>query len=343
MDRSYYMIDSIKGGCGKSTFAIMLADYLERKEIEGGNPFHTCLLDFDFLGTGLINIFLTETEINEFKSDYIFITDRIRDFQTEAEKYIYKWKTEKHCFFIGFGDPDYRSKQVYSLSSKFNYTPVVNLGGFRKGIQSIIGINDKDGKEISELESQISGKVKNIVMDMSPGMDSYSEAVKECFFDKRHSIALSDKCKTKYFLMTGMDPSHIAAAKSYFKMFVNSEDKIPDKIFIVINDPMCIAQKLAEKENMSEGEIYEAAVRKFTEKFELDDEYRKRICFIILNYFEEYVQLIHQQLPLSSRTEKEINEIFKGTPFKYWMQWDDSKIRLVVAEEIDKLHKRLVN
>ena len=151
MGRSFYLIDSIKGGCGKTTFAIMLTQYLEQIA-EADN--HTVLLDFDFLGTGLINLFLTKDQITEFEKNHKYVTDKIRGFKTEDAKYICDCTIEDTHFYVAFGNPEYMTKHAYRLSSKFNYTPVINYGIFRRGIQSIT-------HDEAELKKQLRGNIKN--------------------------------------------------------------------------------------------------------------------------------------------------------------------------------------
>lgn len=345
MGRTYYIIDSIKGGCGKTTFSIMLSQWLEEfnvnkdpeNEQENERKKHVCLLDFDFLGTGLINLFLTGKQKEEFEKNYIYITDKIRDFQTGAKKYIYTCETYGATFYIGFSNPDYKVKKGYRVSSQLNYTPAVNYGVFRKGVQNILaeketGIKDKEGSEKkgSDLEGQIDGEANRIVLDMSPGMDTYSEMVKECLFDKKHSGTLGDDSKRFHFLMTGMDLGHISATQNYFKVLTKSEDKMADKFFIVINDPMRMGQALAGENGEDEIAIYTAVVEEFKKELRtLEEVYQNKIWFLVLNHFDEYAKAMHERIPFCSK--KASRDLFAKKPIRFWGAWKDNTLKELVS------------
>ena len=62
--RVYNIVQSVKGGCGKTTFSIMLAGFLGKKENrdECGK---TCLVDADFQGTSLIHLFIHDENLDK--------------------------------------------------------------------------------------------------------------------------------------------------------------------------------------------------------------------------------------------------------------------------------------
>ena len=339
MGRKYYVIDSLKGGCGKTTFSIMLSQFLEEINKKAGKEEHVCLLDFDFLGTGLINIFLPrEIQEEKYANEYRYITEKIRNFKSESFKYIYKCQISSENlegkaadFYIGFGDPYNGKKTGYRLAAEFNHMPAVNYGVFRKGILDILSEDDKN------LEEQIEGTVNSVVLDMSPGMDSYSETVKECLFDRKHTI-VTDESRTYYFLMMGMDFSHISAAQNYFYDFISDDGKMPDKIFIVINDPMKMGEKLGDEKTN-----YNATAEEFKKSIDekLNAEYRSRIYFLVLNHFEGYAKLTHNRIALcGNRKDKE--QIFLDSPIRYWAPWETAKMREIGTNEEKLIEKDLL-
>ena len=294
MERSFYLIDSIKGGCGKTTFAIMLTELLERMQ---GRTGHTVLLDFDFLGTGLINLFLSEDQLKDFKQNNIYITEKIRDFHTGDQPYIYSKKVKGIPLYVAFGNPEYMTKHAYRISSKFNYTPVINYGIFRSGIQHIL--HDEDA-----------------------------------FFDKRHSLNLKGKTRCTYVLMMGTDPSHVAAAKNYFELLVNSDDKMPDKIYIIINDSMRIARLINPD---AEIDSYNALVNLFRQ-ISIGPEYQERIEFFVLNYFENYAKKIHENIALfadSIESSEDGETIFLDNPFRFWGTWTSEGLKEIKGSDYD--------
>lgn len=342
MSRVYHIIDSIKGGCGKTTFAIMLTGYLEsqyRKEWEleikkresekeesksakeekkSGEKEckHACLLDVDFVGTGMIDLFMNAEGKKEFLDKNIYLTEKIRGFQVEGKRYISQLCIGGEKLHIGFGDPEFRTKEKFRCSSKYNYTTVVGYGIFRSGIKSIL----KEGA----LEEQIKGTVRSVVLDMSPGLDAYSETVKECVFDKRHSSILAPSDKRNYYLMVGMDYSHLSSAKDYFSEFLKGEDrKSADNIFIVFDDVLqFFAGKPGENLGNIEEEIrqYNVRIANFCETLvDIPEELRKKIHFLVINPFYKYSEILHNldHLCVLSEVSKEEEKIFEKCPFRF--------------------------
>lgn len=287
MGRVFHIIDSIKGGCGKTTFAIALTEYLEKKYSEikqGDNPNewqHACLLDVDFLGTGMIDLFFKKEKKKEYLTEHMYLTDVIRGFGTKDKKYIGEFPISDRPLYIGFSDPDFKTKEQFRCSSKYNYATVISYGIFRSGVQKIL----KRGA----LDEQIKGKVSSIVLDMSPGLDAYSEAVKENIFDKRHSDFMEESDRRNYYFMVGMDHSHLSSAKEYFSEFLKGDDKREaDQMFIVFNDALQFFsrknkfdEKTKKGENKGEEEIqYNSRIAEFNEVLrDVPEETRKKFIF----------------------------------------------------------------
>lgn len=325
MCRVYHIIDSIKGGCGKTTFAIMLTEYLERKYKEKGESDlekreHACLLDLDFVGTGMIDLFFSVDQKKEYLKDHIYLTDRIRGFQVEDQQYIYPFPICGRTINISFGDPDFKTKEKFRFSSKYNYTTVIGYGIFRSGIKSVL----KKGA----LEQQIKGKVSSVVMDMSPGLDAYSESVKDSIFDKDYSSFLNEKDRRNYYLMVGMDSSHLCSAKDYLYEFLTGDDKrSADQIFIIFDD---VLQYFARKSEdnppaiMEEKEQYNSRIEKFYEVLKkVPEDTQKKVHFLVLNPFYQYSEVLHTLKNLSYLSEetddnKEMFKVFfKESPFRF--------------------------
>lgn len=332
MSRSYYIIDSIKGGCGKTTFSIMLAALLQSKKSEE----LTCLLDLDLLGTGMIDLFLNPNEIEEYKKNYCFLSERIRNFRTIEKKYIYSKTVDGIDFHFGFSDTKFGAKSAYSVSSEFNYTPVTSYGVFRNGLKSVL-----DEKASENLESQLclidgktkKGHVKNVIMDMAPGMDPYSEVAKGCIFDKRHSSFIEEDSKRYYFLMMGMNQSHIVTARNYLEEFINNAGKSSDKIFIVINDIQRMAEKTGEISATDEKDCYNAMISMLKNELVITSEIETHTYFLALNYYEKYTLNAHLCKPLG-----EISGIFDPSSIlRFWATWDKPTMQTVTESDLKSL------
>lgn len=320
MGRVFHIIDSIKGGCGKTTFAIALTEYLERKYAErkqGDNLEeweHACLLDMDFVGTGMIDLFFQEEGKKEYLKKYKYLTDKIRNFQMEDKYYIGKIPISDQALYIGFGDPDFKIKEQFRCSSKYNYATVISYGIFRSGIRGIL--------KAGGLEDQIKGKVSSIVLDMSPGLDPYSEAVKENIFGKRHSDFMEKSDRRNYYFMVGMDQSHLSSAKEYCREFLSGEDKKEaDHIFIVFNDVLQYFSGRnisAKTENESKAQ-YNSRIDGFNEALASvvqDEKTKKKIHYLVLNPFADYAKALHNLEPLEKSLKKS-KDFFGTVPFRY--------------------------
>lgn len=311
------MVDSIKGGCGKTTFSIMLAQFLQNTNKTKGIEDRVCLLDFDFLGTGLAHLFFAES-LKKFVPDYEYITKIIRGFDVGDKQYLYDCKIVDTPFLVGFGDPNYRKKEAYYISSKLNYTPIIHYGIFRDGIRRML----KDS-----LESQIDKPVESVVLDMSPGVDAYSQVVKDCLFDKRHNTFLDSDDKKYYFLMTGIDNSQLYAAANYFQEFMYGEDNSMDRLFIVLND----WTNIAVGDESTLVVLYKAWIRKFEMHVRVPDINKEKIFFLIPHCFSNYWNCVHRGDALIDA--KESDAIFLETPFRYWKKWGEDNLNLVKGPE----------
>ena len=95
----YNIVDSVKGGCGKSTFSIFLALTLdadrynelmkEEKEVDMFPP-EVCLIDMDLQGTALAYLLFGE-KIKDLKSGTgaeIYLNEKVTKYNSKEKKYI---------------------------------------------------------------------------------------------------------------------------------------------------------------------------------------------------------------------------------------------------------------
>ncbi len=332
MAKVYNIIDSVKGGCGKTTFSIMLAEYLGRKSSEG----KVCLFDMDFIGTGMWNLFYSDhsngkneedemKKIKEFKKEYIFINDVIRGFRTSGKKYVVDKKISGSDFHLAFGSPEYNVKKEYILAIKNNYSMAMKYGRFKAGLRDMLS-----EKRINE---QLEG-VKYIILDMAPCTDNNSEAIKEIIFDKSENEINDGENKVNYFLLLGMDTSQIHATHSYLRNFISTNDKLPDNIFVVFND---VSYCLYTKYNREIEEQYNARKDLFNDiKSYIGGKNKINIYFLVLNNFENYKKNLLEMIPL---TDDKCNGIFVEIPFSHGGSLDDEIVELSISESQENVLK----
>lgn len=295
MDRVYNVVNSVKGGCGKTTFALMLAaglDRLKESQLADGScqtDWSNCILDFDFLGTSMISLFKGDSDINTWKTDeggsYIYLNERLRGFRSEDKRYIVSidiGDADRRHFNIGFSDPDEKEKEKYRCDSKCNYIPATKFGVFRRGMQNIL----KPG----ELEEQVPNDVKHVIFDLPPSNDTYANAVINCMFDKRNSVIRKDKDVCNYFLMMGMDLSHLNATEQYLLDFLRGEDLFPHRIFLVFNN-------LFPQNDSEDWDLYEARKRELETNIQSAlsgkaDSLKPKIYFVVMNQCVKYQRII---------------------------------------------------
>ncbi|MFQ9514594.1 MAG: hypothetical protein ACLRZ9_02080 [Eubacterium sp.] len=322
---TYNVIDSIKGGCGKTTLAIILTEYLER--YSAGVCGHACLLDMDFLGTGLVNLFVGAGGKEKLGDGCIYVTEKIRGYHADNKRYIIPMtignRDNQKILYVGFSDPDYRTKGEYRTSSKSNYSQALQYGTFRAGIKNVL--------EINNLNSQINGKVGSVILDMSPSVDTYSESVKDNLFDRKYSNYIKKDDKRNYFLLVGMDLSHIHAAVKYLKDFIDNNEKFADNIFIVFNDIMHVIDvnpSAADEYNMRRN-LFEQALEKEPQKV------KEKIHFLALNPYRKYQETVYGMHPLC---EEKTSDIFSDipTPFAFAGKYGNEMKEIDTYKKTDK-------
>lgn len=315
----YHIIDSIKGGCGKTTFSIMFAEYLNTCEPENSNR-RSVLLDMDFLGTGLFNIFYHnigsdnfEEARKEFLNSNCFINDRIRGVDNVyGKKYITKLQVEGKEFYIAFGNPSYDVKEDYLQATKNGFSMGLKFGTIRAGLRKMLDNN--------ELEKQLPFIPRHIIVDLAPCNDSYSQAAKDVFFDRDESKIITKEDTINYYLMSGLDSSHLYNVCSYLRNILNRADKMPNNIFIILNDIRYRNSK-DTKEIESEEEVYDY-IFDYIEKFlvNIPEDRFNSIHFLALNYYKNYQDFLMKLEPLINVKEKEPgseNSIFEHNPFRF--------------------------
>lgn len=309
--RIFNVVDSIKGGCGKTTFSIMLAHYLGMYDAK----YKTCIMDMDFMGSGLLNLFYNNEGCEEHKEKYDFINQKIRDFNSSAKKFIADVEVNEEIFYITFADPAFESKQEYLIAAKNNYSMAIKYDTLAAGLRKMLSEES--------IKSQ-NDNIRNIILDMSPSDDNYSEVIKDVLWNRRRKIVLSGKDKLNYFLVLGCDRSHLAASVSYLKSLLNGDNKIPDNIFIVFNEMFPIDfDKTIHIKRMEE---FQNIIKKHC-----SEKYINKMHFLVMNQHRIYMKFVQAMKELttiiSDSTEvKDPNTGLFGIPIRHYARFLDNKL-----------------
>lgn len=304
MKKVYNIIDSVKGGCGKTTFSLMLSLLLDDryKENRNNDESNVCLIDMDIQGSALLyllfggNYFQDEKEWNAFK----FLNDRIvavGDTREETEEYMHRFRfkdkvedekkadeeTEKRersepGIDVVFSDPRPKIKKKYRSLSNQNYSPEVLYSTYRMGLANMLS-------KLSEEKPYLHQYVN---FDMPPNSDAYSDSVYDVLLKKEYTIMKEDDVCNLFLLQT-LDKGQIRATLDYFDELSSSENfQMINKIFFVFNDWL----------DYEEGkDLFDEAVSDVKENVkscQLANEIRDNIYFVGLNFNKKYYRLCTQ-------------------------------------------------
>lgn len=342
MKKVYNIIDSVKGGCGKTTFSIMLSLLLDDryKENRNNNESDVCLIDMDIQGSALLyllfggNYFQDEKEWKAFK----FLNNRIvavGDSREETEKYMHRFQfknkeenekkdeeedkkknRKEPRIDVVFSDPRPKIKKKYRSLSNQNYSPEVLYSTYRMGLANMLSKLDEEKAYLHEY----------VNFDMPPNSDAYSDSVYDVLLKKEYTIMeKEDVCNL--FLLQTLDQGQILATVNYLGELASSENfqKI-NKIFFVFNDWMDYEE--------GDGLFTEAVsnVKEYVKNCQISREIRDNIYFVGLNFDKEYYRLCTQNDGIQNKTMPE-NMLCL---IKYITNIEGEKIKIPTNAHADK-------
>ena len=294
----YNIVDSIKGGCGKTSFSLMLASalYNEKKE----QP--PCLFDMDFQGTSLAYLLFGKKAGKDWKKSIgldMFLNERVVSPKDKRVHYLIKaeWRGDsnnedlyssgsdlKSAFYVAMEDPDPKKKDRYKERSNQNYSSEVTYEIFRYGLSRLL--------EADDLGTELPTTPQHVILDMPPTIDGYSDAALGCLLNGHKHV--------NYFIMMTFDQSHIHITMDWFKDFLTKEQSqnMPERIFFTF--------ALTPRDRRQDMDSDADMIKLFTERtkwmrdiikdeMNLSEELRDRIYFVVVGHNDEYYQLCCKQ------------------------------------------------
>lgn len=279
----YNIIDSVKGGSGKSTFAVMLSLALDKWNA-GKIPYlenppgvypNICLVDVDLQGTAL-QYLLYGKHYPEDKN-FVYYNEQTALLDEELKNFVTHFKWQEREFDVVLCSPEQDVKNCYRSMSKQNYNPGVMCSTFRYGF----------GNMLKKLQSQSAYRYSHIIFDMPPNSDGYSDAV---FYNILHSgnciMKRDNKDKCNLFLMQTLDIGQRLATMNYFNdLFTREQMPKIDKVFFVYTD------YLGFKDDRAEEFVNAIEFVKSNIKFTMDEEERNKIYFVAVPFLEQYYRI----------------------------------------------------
>lgn len=233
----FYLIHSIKGGCGKTTIALRVASQLAMK---GGRKI--CLLDVDFKGTGLIHLLLDSgpqryayrgiKKPDDFAYWNQCFSDPTVDF---SERMLICVEGEEESgsggarFQIAVSDPQQLERDKFIGNASPTDGLAINVAIFRFRLLEVI-------KKLKDL------KYTDVVLDLPPSFDEYTKGIFQEFFskDSRDGAFLRKKeNRIILYLVTSYDKSHFYSTRDFLTDYIKRprhRHKQANQVKVVFND-----------------------------------------------------------------------------------------------------------
>lgn len=268
--RTFNFVNSIKGGCGKTTFSVFLANYLCICEIkangdntsnesggqkDGKGTQHEdgkqkasnssvehdeCIIfDMDFQGTSMESLFWGPFDWTSGKASFKnayghkYLNAAIREDGKIDDYIVHNPLTEEIILDVVFADSDVKAKERLRISPKMGYSPVVQYNIFKGGLLRFL--NKFKNREY-----------KHFIFDMPPNSDGFSGAAMECVMNNhidgtKYTLDTNrirqEKDIVNLFYVTGIDPGQVKeTVKEVKEQLVNRDHMHFDNLFIVMND-----------------------------------------------------------------------------------------------------------
>lgn len=217
-----HIVDSIKGGSGKSTFSAKLCAYLSlQSEVK------PCVIDLDLLGTSWQYVFgngIEGSEDGEYK--LIYLNDLVRDY----EYYIRTMFIQKINVHLAlstanvtiqpqihaiFSNPTQKAKNEYKISDN-KYMPDVSYDVFYRVVCELINYLGDEG-------------YTDIVLDMPPNSDPYSDKILNA------CLKPDFKYNTSLYMVSSTNIAHIMSTFEWYSDHIsntNSRHSVTPKQFL---------------------------------------------------------------------------------------------------------------
>ena len=199
-----HIIDSVKGGAGKSSIALKLALFLQQS---ANNPTQNkvCVIDMDLLGTSWEHTFRDHV-INPSTGLYsrIYLNDLVLDYESyircnfiQKVSVLFKPSDELVTIDAIFCNPSPEAKKIFRISDESKVNEI-KLDMFRNNIEHLTKYLAGNG-------------YSDIIFDMPPNSDPYSDVV------IKHYSSFSSGYTIFFYLVSAYDIAHLESTINYFK------------------------------------------------------------------------------------------------------------------------------
>ncbi len=358
--RCFNIIDSVKGGSGKTSLSLMLTlaaqRYMEKekeKKEEGKEPSpkdirYSLLMDMDMQGSSLDYLLFEGKTDRESKEALNKAPKTLNDaillyYRRETPDFISKPKfffsndlgavhsspdeptegTGNSCqIAVALASTKMDDRDCFRAVSRMNYSSQITYDAFGSGLRAVL--------KKSNLNSYLPDEPKYIFFDMPPNSNGYSDCVLELLLSgNREKSAIDSKYPRNYFELMTLDYGHISATLDWFEQFVTRERyHFPDHFFFVFSNvpPSISEMEFDMGKNQFTDERLRSAVHKIQERLgsiALKVEDRRRIHFVGVSYQEEYLKRCCSAGSLLGSKNKGQLSPEMLTPIKFLMTLDE--------------------
>lgn len=270
METKIIIVDSVKGGCGKTTISLKnviraFKESTEKEEAKEKLTTKVCLVDFDLLGSS-IETFLTGKTTNCLENDSN--ENQKNDFYENETNINANLETGIHS---GINVPGLRFKISDKKKSKFYLNDYFNgkVSNYREFLTNVSIVDDNDieqycfdllmsnphqeqknmfkvtaenkfielldykyfgNKIIKLIEMLNSAEYTHIIFDMPPNSDSYTDILFDILY--QHKSSFSEECSVKpeLLVVSSLDIAHFNANLEWLKL--QSENCNWKKVFL---------------------------------------------------------------------------------------------------------------
>lgn len=211
MSKTFNFINSVKGGCGKTTFSIFLSTFFAK--YSGNLSNDGLLIDVDLQGTSLQHLMYGEENENA-ENDIKYLHDAVEypdNFRNFIQTPIIAEDKNKEFIRLNmiFSNPDIKMKKLYRISPQYGYTPAVQHSIYQGGMQELL-------QNIAKSE-----EYNHLIFDMPPSSEGFSQIAMDCVLNDNNSKICKKGDKINIFFVTTLDSAQVKVVRDEVYDFYN--------------------------------------------------------------------------------------------------------------------------
>ena len=284
MSKTFNFINSVKGGCGKTTFSIFLSTFFAK--YSGNLSNDGLLIDVDLQGTSLQHLMYGEENENA-ENDIKYLHDAVEypdNFRNFIQTPIIAEDKNKEFIRLNmiFSNPDIKMKKLYRISPQYGYTPAVQHSIYQGGMQELL-------QNIAKSE-----EYNHLIFDMPPSSEGFSQIAMDCVLNDNNSKICKMGDKINIFFVTTLDSAQVKVVRDEVYDFLSEINTIHEyQIFIIINNPFGNTFFTTEESNIDEHyknayKIFDDFYNKTTNK--LVQEMKEKVYFLTMPFQQRYLK-----------------------------------------------------